>query len=83
MSSPLGIAHSVPIMGSLHGQNQIADGITNPSIQRLQASFDPTAMEAIVLGSKVRDHLLLTIQAMINGTPLRALVDSSATRSFH
>ena len=32
--------------------------------------------------SKVRDHLLLTIQAVINGTPVRALVDSGATRSF-
>ena len=39
-------------------------------------------MEAIASGSKVRDHLLLTVQAVINGTPLRALVDSGATRSF-
>ena len=32
--------------------------------------------------SKVCDHLLLTVQAVVNGTPLRALVDSGATRSF-
>ena len=79
---PLGVGHSVPIMGSLHDRNQTANGMTDPSTHRLEATFDPITMEAIAPWSKVCDHLLLIIQAMINGTPLPALVDSGATRSF-
>ena len=82
VSSSLGVGNGVPIMGSLHDRNQTGKGIVNPSTQRLQAPFDSTAMEAIALGAKVRDHLLLTVQAVINGTPLRALVDNGTTRSF-
>ena len=82
LTSPLGVGHSIPIMGSLHNRNQIADGITNPSTQRQEVTFDPIAVEAIAPGSKFRDHLLLAVQAGINGTSLRALVDSGAIRSF-
>ena len=37
---------------------------------------------AIAPDSEVHDHLLLTIQTVVNGTPLRALVDNGTTRSF-
>ena len=39
-------------------------------------------MEAIALETKFHDHLLLTLQVVINGTPLCALMDNGATRSF-
>ena len=68
LSSPLGLGHSVPIMGSLHDRNHIAKRMINPSTQRLEATVDPTAVETIALGSKVLDHLLLTVQAMVNDT---------------
>ena len=58
----LGVGHSIPIMGSLYDQNRTTKEIVNLSIQRLEATFDLTTMEAIALESKVRDHLLLTVQ---------------------
>ena len=82
MFDPLGVGHSIPIMGSLYDRNQFVEGKINPSIKRLEATVDSSAAEAKAQESTVRDHVLLTIQAMINGTPLRALVDSGATRSF-
>ena len=41
-----------------------------------------TTIGAIAQESKVSDRVLLTVQVVINNTPLCALVDSGATRSF-
>ena len=54
----------------------------NPSIKRLEATLDSSAADAIAQESTTRDHVLLTVQAVINSTPLRALVDSGTTCSF-
>ena len=78
---PLGVGHSVPILGSVYDRNQAAK-YSDPSIQGQEASLESTAAGVNTPDSKVRDHLLLTVQAVVHGTPLRALVDSGATRSF-
>ena len=56
--------------------------ITDPSKKGQEASLELTAAGVQTPDSKVRDHLLLTVQAVVHGTSLRALVDSGATRSF-
>ena len=81
MYGPLGVGHSVPILGSVYDRNQAAK-YSDPSIQGQEASLESTAAGVNTPDSKVRDHLLLTVQAVVHGTPLRALVDSGATRSF-
>ena len=53
-----------------------------PSQQGPEVSLESTAAGVQTSDSKVSDHLLLTVQAVVNGTPVRALVDSGATRSF-
>ena len=82
LSGPLGIGHSIPIMGSSYDRNQTTKRITNLSIQRLEATFDSFATVAIAPESKIHDHLLLTVHTVVNGTPLCALVDSGTNRSF-
>ena len=48
-----------------------------------EANPAPIAAELRAPGAGTsRDHVLLTVTAMINGTPVRALVDSGASRSF-
>ena len=54
----------------------------DPSIERLEAILGSTATEARTKGPKSHDHVLLTVRAMITGTPLHALLDSGATRLF-
>ena len=44
--------------------------------------MESTAVGLHTPDSKVHDHLLLTVQAVLHGTSLCALVDSGATRSF-
>ena len=43
---PLGVGHSIPIMGSLYDRNQFVEGKINPSIKRLEATIDSSAAEA-------------------------------------
>ena len=81
MYGPLEVGHSIPIIGSLYDRNQAVQ-TTDPSIQGQEASLESTAAEVHTPDSKVHDHLLLTVQAVVHGTSLRALVDSGATRSF-
>ena len=47
-----------------------------------EAALIPAAAGSVTQGTKDRDHVLLTVTAVIKGTPVRALVDSGATRSF-
>ena len=78
---PLEVGHNIPMLGSLYDRNQ-GKQITDPSIQGQEASLESTVVGVYTPDSKVRDHLLLTVQAVVHGTSLRALVDSGATRSF-
>ena len=81
MFGPLGVGYSVPLVGSLYNRNQTEEH-SDPSKKGQGASLESTAAGVNTPDSKVRDHLLLTVQAVIHGTPVRALVDSGATRSF-
>ena len=47
-----------------------------------EAKPAPIAAELGTQGAGLRDHLLLVVTVVINGTPVRALVDSGASRSF-
>ena len=64
---PLGVGHSVPILGSLYDRNQ-KNQITDPSKKGQEASLELTAAGVQTPDSKVRDHLLLTVQAVVHGT---------------
>ena len=81
MFGPLGVGYSVPLVGSLYNRNQTEKNSDQPK-KGQEASLESTAAGVNTPDSKVRDHLLLTVQAVIHGTPVRALVDSGATRSF-
>ena len=48
----------------------------------VEAKPAPLAAELGTQGAGLRDHLLLVVTVVINGTPVRALVDSGASRSF-
>ena len=48
----------------------------------MEAALVPAATGSVTQGSRGRDHVLLSVIAMINNTPLCTLVDSGATRSF-
>ena len=54
----------------------------NSSERTTEATRVSTAAGSQTQGSRVVDHVLLSVTAMIAGTPLRTLVDSGATRSF-
>ena len=73
--------HSIPILASLYGSCRFAKFV-NPFERTKEATLVPTVARSVTQGSKVRDHVLLSVIAMIKGTPLRTLVDSKATRSF-
>ena len=81
MTAPSTGTHSIPILASLYGSCRFAKSV-NPSERTKEATLVPTATGSVTQGSKVRDHVLLSVTAMIKGTPLRTLVDSRATRPF-
>ena len=54
----------------------------NLSERTQEAALVPVAAGSITQGTRDRDHVLLSVTAMIKGTPVRTLVDSGATRSF-
>ena len=56
--------------------------LCNSSERTTEATRASTAAGSQTQGSRVVDHVLLSVTAMIAGTPLRTLVDSGATRSF-
>ena len=81
MRAPTTGIHSIPIFGSLHESCRFA--VKNDMSERTQeAALVPVAAGFVTQGTKDRDHVLLSVTAMIKGTPMRALVDSGATRSF-
>ena len=48
----------------------------------VEAKPAPIATKLGTQGAGLRDHLLLVVTVVINGTPVRALVVSGASRSF-
>ena len=50
--------------------------------ERTEAARITTAAGPQAQGIQVRDHVLLSVTAVVNGTPVRTLVDSGATRSL-
>ena len=81
MTTPSTGTHSIPILASLYGSYRFAKSV-NPSERTKEATLVPTAVGSVTQGSKERDHVLLSVTAMIKGTPLHTLVDSGATWSF-
>ena len=83
ITSPSAGNHSVPIIASLYDYCRFENQKNLSS--RTEATPGPTAAGSQTQGTGVittRDHVLLKVTAMIKGTPLCALVDSGATRSF-
>ena len=81
MRAPTTGIHSVPIIGSLHETCRFV--LNHDLSERTQeAALVPAAVGSVTQGTRDRDHVLLSVTAMIKGTPVRALVDSGATRSF-
>ena len=81
MRAPTTGIHSVPIFGSLHETCRFA--VKHDLSERTQeAALVPAAVGSVTQGTRDRDHVLLSVTAVIKGTPVRALVDSGATRSF-
>ena len=81
MLAPTTGIHSVPIFGSLHESCRFA--VKHDLSERTQeAALVPAAVGSVTQGTRDRDHVLLSVTAVIKGTPVRALVDIGATRSF-
>ena len=81
MLAPTTSIHSVPIFGSLHESCRFVVN-HNVSERTQEAALVPAAAGSVTLGTKDRDHVLLSVTAVIKGMPVRALVDSGAARSF-
>ena len=47
-----------------------------------EAALVPAAVGSVTQGTRDRDYVVLSVTTVIKGTPVRALVDSGATRSF-
>ena len=81
MRAPTTGIHSIPIIGSLYESCRFA--VKHDLSKRTQeAALVPAAAGFVTQSTKDRDHVLLSMTAVIKGTPVRALVDSGATRSF-
>ena len=81
MLAPTTGIHSVPIFGSLHESYRFV--VNYDSFERTQeAALVPATAGSVTQGTRDRDHVLLSVIAVIKGTPVRALVDSEATQSF-
>ena len=52
------------------------------SVQRVETAPDADAVGTPAPGTGVKDHVLLVVKAMVNGTSVPALIDSGASRSF-
>ena len=81
MLAPTTGIHSIPVFGSLYETCRFAVN-TDLSERTQGAALVPTAAGSVTQGTRDRDHVLLSVTAVIKGTPVRTLVDSGATRSF-
>ena len=81
MRAPTTGIHSVPILGSLYESCRFAMK-SDLSERTQEAALVPAVVGSVTQGTRDRDHVLLSVTAVIKGTLVRALVDSGATRSF-
>ena len=51
-------------------------------VQRTETAPGADAVGQPAPGTGVQDHVLLVVQAVVNGTCVPALIDSGASRSF-
>ena len=51
-------------------------------VQRIETALGADAMGQPAPGTGVKDHVLLVIKAVVNGTCVPALIDSGVSRSF-
>ena len=51
-------------------------------VQRVETAPDANAVGIQAPGTGVKDHVVLVVKAMVNGTSVPALIDSGASRSF-
>ena len=52
------------------------------SVQRTEPAPGADAVGSPAPSSGVKDHVLLVVKAVVNGTSVPALIDSGASRSF-
>ena len=52
------------------------------SVQRVETALDADAVGIPTPSTGVKDHVLLVVKAMVNGTSVSALIGSGASRSF-
>ena len=82
MTAPATGTHNIPFLASLYESCRFSKSV-NPSKRTKEATLVRNfGAGSITQGSKVHDHVLLSVTAMIKATPLCTLVDSGATRSF-
>ena len=74
-------SHSISYWKSLYNTCRFAVNC-HGSERIMEAPRNSTTIGPQAQGIRVVDHVLLSVIAVIQGTPVRALVDSGATRSF-
>ena len=57
-------------------------GTPSESVEWIEVSLAVNVARGSALDTSVKDHVLLVVTAMVNGTCVPALVDSGASRSF-
>ena len=80
-TAPLAGSHSVSFWRSLYDTCRFAVNC-HQSERMLEAPRNSTVVGPEAQGIRVVDHVLLSVTTVIQGTPVRTLVDSGATRSF-
>ena len=79
--APLAGSHSISFWKSLYDTCRFVVNC-HRSERNMEAPRNSTAIGPQAQGIRVVDHVLLSVTAVIQGTPVRTLVDSGATRSF-
>ena len=80
-TAPPSGSHSILSWKSLYNTFRFAVNC-HGSERVMEAPRNSTAVGPQAQGIRVVDHVLLSVTAVIQGTPVRTLVDSGATRSF-
>ena len=80
-TAPLAGSHSISVWKSLYDTCRFAMNC-HESERIMEAPRNSTTVGPQAQGIRVVDHVLLSLTAVIQGTPVRTLVDSGATRSF-